>query len=107
MGGKCKCMRLSALAFGVSLGVITGLSMMFFAWSGWLWGYGASMVDQWASVYPGFGATFKGGFLGLAWGFLEGFILGVVWAWVYNLCLCCCRCCTCCNKVEVVETSIR
>ncbi len=63
MGSKCKCMRLSVLAFGVSLGIITGLSMLIFAWSGWLWGYGASMVEQWASLYPGFSASLKGGFL--------------------------------------------
>ena len=97
MGGKCKCMRLSACAFGISLGIITGISMMFFAWSSWMWGYGTSMIDQWGSVFPGVAASLKGGFVGLAWGFLEGYILGIVWAWIYNMCLCCCRNCPCCN----------
>lgn len=96
MGSKCKCMRLSATAFGVSLGIITGIFMMFFAWSAWWWDFGTSIVDQWASVYPGFSASIAGGFIGLGWGFLEGFVLGVLWAWVYNICLCCCRCCYCC-----------
>lgn len=106
MGGKCKCMRLGVLAFGVSLGIITGLSMMLFGWSAWLWSFGTTLVGQWATVYPGFAASLKGGFVGLAWGFLEGFILGIVWAWVYNICLCCCRCCCCCNTDKECKTKM-
>lgn len=100
MSNKCKSMRLSPLAFGVSLGVITGVLMMILAWSDWMWGYGTGIVSQWATVYPGLAGSLKGGFLGLAWGFLEGFVLGVLWAWVYNMCVCCCRCCACCNPSD-------
>ena len=100
MGGKCECRRLSPIAFGVSLGIITGLSMMLFALSSWLWGYGAPMIEQWGSVFPGVGASLKGSFIGLAWGFLEGYILGLLWAWVYNICLCCCRSCPCCERTD-------
>jgi hypothetical protein len=89
-------MRLSSVAFGISLGIITGLCMMLLSWICWWWGYGAGVVDQWGSVYPGFDASLKGGFMGFAWGFLEGLVLGVVWGWIYNMCLCGCRCCSCC-----------
>ena len=98
MGNKCKCMRFSPMALGISLGLITGLCMLGFAWSAWTWGHGTTLIDQWASIYPGFAATLQGGFVGLGWGFLEGFIIGVIWAWLYNICLCCCRCCCCCCR---------
>ncbi|MDA8561510.1 hypothetical protein N9L02_00165 [Gammaproteobacteria bacterium] len=100
MSEKCKSMKLSAAALGVSLGLVTGLFMMFFAWAGWMYGYGTTIIEQWGAIYPGFEATLVGGFLGLAWGFLEGFIIGIFWAWFYNMCLCCCRCCSCCSKKE-------
>lgn len=96
---KCKCRSLSPLAFGVSLGIVNGIFMMLFAWAGWLYAYGTNVIDLWATVYPGLGASLKGGLVGLAWGFLEGFVLGLLWAWIYNLCMCCCRSC-CCTKMS-------
>jgi hypothetical protein len=106
MGGK-SCMRLSAVAFGVSLGILSGVFMMLFAWSAWTWGYGTAMMEQWGSIYPGYTASLVGGFVGLAWGFLEGFFCGLIWGWLYNLCLCCCHCCCCCkkSKTECVTTT--
>jgi tetrahydromethanopterin S-methyltransferase subunit G len=103
MGKKCKCGRLSAIAFGISLGLVSGIFMMLFAFGSWMYGFGTSIIDQWASVYPGLEASLKGGLIALAWGFLEGFIIGIIWAWIYNLCLCCCRCC-CCKPNEEVCT---
>lgn len=84
-----KCTRLSAVALGVALGVVSALTMMIFAWSA-MSGTGTALIDQWSAIYPGYGASVKGGFIGGAWGFVEGFICGLVTAWVYNLCLCCC-----------------
>ncbi len=104
MGCKKCCNRLSACAFGVSLGIVSGVFMMLFAWASMHWDYATTMMTQWGSVYPGFEASVKGGFVGLAWGFLEGFICGLIWGWLYNLCLCCCRCCTC-KKCETATTT--
>ena len=104
MGGKC-CTRLSAVAFGVSLGLVTGIIMMVFAWIAMHGQYGTAMITQWSSLYPGYEATVAGGFIGLAWGFLEGFIIGLVWGWLYNLCLCCCRC-ACCKKPETMSSTM-
>jgi hypothetical protein len=100
MGNKCKCGRLSVLAFGISLGLVSGIVMMLFAFGSWMYGFGTSIIDQWASIYPGFEASLKGGFIGLAWGFLEGFIIGIIWALIYNLCLCCCHCCCCKSSAD-------
>lgn len=90
--------RLSAVALGVSIGVVCALTMMIFAWSAWLGGYATQMIEQWATVFPGIEASLKGGFIAGAWGFVEGFIFGVVTGWIYNLCLCCCSRKCCCGK---------
>lgn len=100
MGGKT-CTRLSAVAFGISLGILSALIMAILAWVSMHGAYGADVIKQWGSVYPGYEASIKGGFIGLAWGFLEGFIFGLIWAWLYNLCLCCCGCCPCCKRSEM------
>lgn len=96
MNAKCKCRRLSVPAFGISLGIVSGLCLMLFSWVSWQYAYGKPLLDMYISVYPGVEASLQGGFIALAWGFLEGFILGVIWAWIYNLCLCCSRCCCSC-----------
>lgn len=97
---KCGCMCLRPLSLGLALGVLSGLSMMVFALLAWGWGYGAGFMLQYASIYPGYVASIAGSFMGLAWGFLEGFVFGVLLAWFYNLCLCCCSCKCCCCKNE-------
>jgi len=93
-----KCTRICVVSLGIALGVAKGLGMMLFAWAGWLWGHGVTMIDQVGLMYHGFAPTFKGGLVGLGWGFLCGFILGVVIAFVYNLCVSCCP--AGCCKVE-------
>lgn len=90
--------RLSAVCLGLAFGVISGLSMCLFAWLALWQGLGATMVSQWAEIYPGYAATIQGGLIGGAWGLLEGLIVGLVVAWVYNFFLCCCKCmCGCQN----------
>jgi hypothetical protein len=87
------CTKLCKVAFGFAFGMVSGLSMMLFAWAGYYWGFGSSIVDQWASIFPGYSASVMGGFVGFGWGFLEGFVMGVLVAFFYNLCLCCCKAC--------------
>jgi hypothetical protein len=89
--------RLSPVALGVGFGLACAIYMLIFAWAGWLGGYGKSMTDMWAAVYPGFDATFAGGIVGAVWGFAKGFIFGVLTACFYNMCLRCCSRCNCCN----------
>jgi hypothetical protein len=93
--GKCKHLRLKAPALAISLGVVSGVSLMFVAWAVLWWGVGTPLIQQWSGFYPGFDATIKGGLIGLAWGFLHGFVVGLVIAWIYNLCVCCSRCPSC------------
>jgi len=90
MGNNGSYAKLKTCAFGFALGFTNGLGMALFAWAGWLGKYGIDMIHQIASVYYGYAPTLVGGLIGGAWGFLNGFIFGMIVACVYNLCLCCC-----------------
>lgn len=98
MGSKKS--RLSPVALGVGFGVACALSMLIVLWAGWFGGYGKTLTDMWASVYPGVSATLSGGFVGAVWGFFDGFVFGLISGIVYNMCMgCCSRCnCGCCNS---------
>jgi hypothetical protein len=96
MRGKCKAMRLSPVALGLAVGVLSGVYMWVFAWVGMRWGFGMDIIKMWGTVFPGFEATMKGAFYGLAGGFIDGVVCGLIVAWIYNLCLCCCASSGCC-----------
>jgi hypothetical protein len=89
---------LSPIALGFSIGVVSGICMMAFAWAAWIWGVGGPLVPLYAAIYPGFEASLNGGFYGLGWGLLVGFVFGLLLAIVYNICLCCRSCSCCCCK---------
>lgn len=88
-----KCPKFCCLALGVSIGIVTGLFMMLFAWAGLFWGYGLDLIEEWSNVFPGYTYSLVGGVIGFGWGFLEGFITGFVIAWIYNLCVSRCKSC--------------
>ncbi len=103
MEKSCKCGGLCAGSFGISLGLVSGIIMMLLAWVSHWWGMGSSLVDQWSTIYKGYESSIQGGFIGLGWGFLEGLIVGWVWASIYNCICCCCKCkrCKCCKGEEI------
>jgi len=93
-------MKINALRFGVALGLVYGVSLVFLAWLAWWFQYGNVWVDFLATVYYGYAASFPGGVLGFFWGFVDFFVLGFVFAWLYNRllgpgCGCGCKDCQC------------
>jgi uncharacterized membrane protein YdjX (TVP38/TMEM64 family) len=90
--------RICVPGLGVGFGVASGLMMMVFAWVAMKWGVGATLIEQYGSVYPGYAATMMGGLYGGLWGLLEGFIFGVIAGSVYNMCARCCGCCKSCSN---------
>jgi len=92
--------RLSAVALGVALGVMCGVIMLAVGVAA-MYGnsFGADMVARWATHLPGVDVSWKGSIIAGAWGFIKGFFFGLILAWLYNLCLCCCTKghCSCCK----------
>jgi hypothetical protein len=102
-----KCGRLSAVALAVAFGLTCALWTI--ALTAYIMhsGHGTEMVNHWASLYPGYSAS-EGMLIGFARSFLKGFVcgfaFGLVSAWIYNLCLCCCsRGACCCGKPGCTE----
>jgi len=103
MEKSCKCGGLCAGSFGISLGLISGIFLLLFAWTASWWQYGQPLIDMWSTVYIGYSASIKGGLIGLGWGILGGFVFGILWGWIYNGICCGCKCkrCKCCKGEEV------
>jgi hypothetical protein len=82
-------MKLGVLRLGKTLGIVWGLVAFFTALGNLLWNsYGIALLKVLESIYPGY--TFgRWGFWGVLvvtlYAALDGFVLGVVIAWVYNL----------------------
>jgi hypothetical protein len=76
--------RCQPLALGIAIGVLwaiyvfcVGITAMF--------GWGVALVTTLASLYIGFGASIVGAIIGAIWAFVDGFVAGLIIAWVYNL----------------------
>ena len=76
-------MRLRIRAFGLAVGIVSGL-MVFIGTLLSVWfgeGRTISLLDV---AFPGYGVTYLGAFIGFGWGFVDGFIAGALGAWLYN-----------------------
>lgn len=78
-------MKISAKALGLSLGIMFGLSVFITTILAIYTGYLQHWAELLLGVYPYYELTLLGSFVGLIWGFLDGFICGVVLAWIYNV----------------------
>ncbi len=77
-------MRLNAKALGLALGILWGLSV-FFA-TGWIIFIDSpgDTLAKLGAFYVGYEVSWTGAFVGLAYGFSDGLIGGVLLAWIYN-----------------------
>jgi hypothetical protein len=76
--------KLQPVALGVAIGVLWAI-YIFFAAIFAMFGWGVAVVETMASFYIGYAATFLGAIIGAIWAFVDGFVAGVVIAWIYNL----------------------
>jgi hypothetical protein len=79
-----RCVSLATWQFGVAWGVAISSGMLFLGLLGALFGYGVDMVNMIGTVYWGYEPTLPGAVIGGAYGFVDGFIGGVIIAAVYN-----------------------
>lgn len=84
------CGKLCPMTFGLALGITSAI--VIFCWSMWLMYNGMPPGMEQLPV-PTWGGTAYHAF----WSFLRGFVVGFVFAGVYDLILCCCMK-FCCRK---------
>ncbi len=77
-------MNLRKRALGLSLGAVWGLVVFLATIWATFQGRGATLKVL-NSYYMGFSVSYPGAFIGLIWGFVNGFVVGVLIAWFYDL----------------------
>lgn len=77
--------KLDVLALGFAFGILWGVGMLLMGWMAYGFGWGAQLVEAFGSLYIGYAPTFWGSVIGGLWAFLDGFVGGLVFAWLYNL----------------------
>ncbi len=81
-------MKFNIKAAAITCGVVWCLlAMLMTGVANWIWpGYGQSLLDLMASLYPGYQGTPSLGqvIIGAVYGLVDGTIAGAVFAWIYN-----------------------
>ena len=77
-------MKLNLKAFSLTCGLLVGLGLFLLTW--WIIIFEGATGDQTliGMVYRGYNISAMGSVMGLMWGFVDGMIGGLVFAWLYN-----------------------
>jgi hypothetical protein len=76
--------HLNIVSLGLALGIAWAVGAFFLGIMAWLFDWGTALVEIASSLYIGYKATFLGAIIGTVWAFVDGFIGGVIIAWLYN-----------------------
>lgn len=76
--------KLDIKAFALTCGVLWSGAAFVLGLFAFLFSWGVEWVDLLGKVYIGYKATFAGSFVGAVWAFVDGFIGGGIFAWLYN-----------------------
>ena len=77
-------MRLKVRALALAGGIAWGLVIFLLTYWFLIFGYEGETLARLSNVYLGYSVTWYGAFVGLIWGFVDGFIGGALLAWLYN-----------------------
>lgn len=76
--------QLNALAAALSVGILSGLCLFFCTLTAVKLGVGGQWAQLMTDMYPWYQVTTTGAFIGLVWGFVDGFIGGYLAVSLYN-----------------------
>ena len=78
-------MKLNVKAFALTCGLVWGFTLFLLTW--WVIGFDGVTGEPTliGRLYRGYSISPAGSFIGLIWAFLDGLIIGGVFAWLYNL----------------------
>ena len=78
-------MKLNTKAFALTCGLIWGFGVFALAW--WIMAFDGATgeVTIIGKIYRGFSITPLGSLIGLGWALADGFVGGLIFAWLYNL----------------------
>ena len=76
--------KLNTKALALSLGIISAVSVFLIGIFNLSFGLWPTTIKLIMEVYPGFDISIVGILIGAFWGFIDGFIGGILIAWLYN-----------------------
>lgn len=77
-------MKLNLKALGFAAGIIWGVAVFLLTLISIGSGYADKALKGVASIYPGYSVTIGGSFIGLVYGFVDGFVTAVIFGLIYN-----------------------
>ena len=77
-------MKLRPLALGLAGGIVWGASIFVATFWILITGSAGTTIALIGKFYLGYSVSIGGAFIGLVWGFADGFVAGLVIAWLYN-----------------------
>ena len=78
----CGC-TLNVKAFALAAGILWAVACFAVGLMA-SYGYGNAFEQVFASIYIGYSSTFSGAIIGGIWAFVDAFIGGYIFAWLYN-----------------------
>jgi hypothetical protein len=77
-------MKLNVKVFALTGGITWGLLIFAVTYFFLLMGYDGSTLGKLHKIYIGYSVTWYGGFIGMAYGFVDGLLIAAFFAWLYN-----------------------
>ena len=77
-------MKLNVKAFALTAGILAGATLFLITWWIILLSGASGEKTVIGVVYLGYNISPLGSLIGLAWAFVDGLIIGAVFAWLYN-----------------------
>ena len=78
---------LDKVKLGIAGGTLVGLALFLITLLSSFFGYSPTLVGIITEIYPGYSASLWGCFLGILYGFADGFFFFFFLAWIYNFLL--------------------
>ncbi|MCK4836889.1 MAG: bacteriophage holin [Candidatus Aminicenantes bacterium] len=78
-------MKLNVKAFAFTCALFAGVGLFLITWWIILFSGATQEITFVGKVYRGYSISPLGSVIGLAWGLVDGFIAGALFAWLYNV----------------------
>jgi len=77
-------MKLNVKAFGMACGLFWGLSLFIATWWVIIFDGASGAPTMVGRIYRGYNVSATGSVIGLIWALVDGWIGGMIFAWLYN-----------------------
>ena len=77
-------MKFNVKSFSLTCGILWGLTILLSTFWILITGASGTTFSKLSKFYFGFSVSLGGAFIGMVWGFVDGLIVGALFAWLYN-----------------------